>query len=309
MGMTYRRWIFKPMADEFSRFVARDSYMDLINHDLKVAVPPTKKKNNNKNGGKHKAHRTRTHIPGVTHQSRLLQEDEDETEPEFDPCADNEDVIDQTKHVHIHVASQTQSSFLRRFYDEDREYVFSHLTAIIEVDRGVVLGVTWDQACMFCNPIRCRENTFDFFGMQRTSEDAGGLPTKSCFIRKTQCDELMQNATETECALNIFFAWTGTDVNGQSLTSVNSRHSNFNKVPQIGPPDAEDLKEIVDNAIDGVKNDINNTMQCIKKGVDDSVQGIKDNIKNKVNETMTDMKDKVTGGKDEDKADEEDERQ
>lgn len=68
--------------------------------------------------------------------------------------------------VSIHVASQKALSFIRRYYDESEGKIYPYLTAILDVRDGVVVGIAWDDACVFCQfSNRCEEvshktNTF-----------------------------------------------------------------------------------------------------------------------------------------------------
>lgn len=61
--------------------------------------------------------------------------------------------------VSIHVASQKAVSFIRRFYDSEQNKIYPYLTAILDVDNGVVKGIAWDDSCVFCRsePERCEE--------------------------------------------------------------------------------------------------------------------------------------------------------
>jgi len=342
--MDYRRWIFEPVADDFSFFEAKGSYrlVDDKPRHVKDNMLMNAKASNSGNenhmndylGEEHREpHRSRQHSGegDEMYNDRMLEEEKkNETETEEDKKTDNvvveEEVPleDQEKHWHIFVASQAASSFLRRYYDEEKMYVFPHLTAIIEVQRGVVIGITWDSACMFCHPIRCRKNTYNFRGA--VVKDLGGLPINGCFVRRKECEELSLQGNHKgkqkkdkakggndkkdqaeECQLKIYFAWTGTDVNGNALSSVNKRFSAFNNVPKMGLPSLEDVGEVVtdvkNDIKDNIKDQINATAEGIKDGLNDAATGIKDGIKNKLNETAEGIKDgikdSITGDGDE----------
>lgn len=82
-------------------------------------------------------------------------------------------VFDGSGNVTIHVASQKVLSFQRMFYSQSGGVgrVFPFLTAIIDVKKGVVNGITWDDACLFCSDDNCLENTYDFNGNLGTQSE------------------------------------------------------------------------------------------------------------------------------------------
>eukprot|EP00558_Chaetoceros_sp_UNC1202_P007875 CAMPEP_0197246124 /NCGR_PEP_ID=MMETSP1429-20130617/10680_1 /TAXON_ID=49237 /ORGANISM="Chaetoceros sp., Strain UNC1202" /LENGTH=239 /DNA_ID=CAMNT_0042706729 /DNA_START=18 /DNA_END=737 /DNA_ORIENTATION=+ len=140
------------------------------------------------------------------------------------------------KDVTVFASSQTSLSFLRKYYDT-KFGIFPHLTAIIDVHKGQVQGIAWDNACVFCADERCAENTYGF--------DAQGArlgePTKGCYLTKNECDEI-QAQGGNECDLTLYVVWTGTDVNGSYLTSSSNRFSAFNP------------KQVKDQMRDGIKD-------------------------------------------------------
>eukprot|EP00594_Rhizosolenia_setigera_P008326 CAMPEP_0178958172 /NCGR_PEP_ID=MMETSP0789-20121207/11434_1 /TAXON_ID=3005 /ORGANISM="Rhizosolenia setigera, Strain CCMP 1694" /LENGTH=597 /DNA_ID=CAMNT_0020640727 /DNA_START=328 /DNA_END=2121 /DNA_ORIENTATION=+ len=148
--------------------------------------------------------------------------------------------------VSIHVASQKAVSFIRRFYDSEQNKIYPYLTAILDVDNGVVKGIAWDDSCVFCRsePERCEENTYDFSGTSRI----GPEKTKGCFFTKDECDKLHSEGKK-DCDLNLYVVWTGTDKNGRLLSSSGSRWSAFpaSNIPKISFPD---LNKIKDNIAD-----------------------------------------------------------
>jgi len=131
-------------------------------------------------------------------------------------------------------------SFIRRYFDDTdfENKIFPRLTAIVAVKQGVVTGITWDEACMFCEPERCEENTYDFSGQSAITRNPPlQEPTKGCFLKKMECDSLLSDAStdKNECSLNIYFVWTGTDKNSKVLQSANARFSLFpqNRIPKF----------------------------------------------------------------------------
>lgn len=139
--------------------------------------------------------------------------------------------------ITVHAASQTSLSFLRTYYQRDLDYVFPHLTAIVDVKDGIVQGIAWDKACMFCNDERCLENTLDFSGQPRQLDE----PTDGCYLTKSECDTIHENGG-TECDLTLYVVWTGSDVNGNTLSSSKFRFSAFRG------------KQIMDTFRDGLSN-------------------------------------------------------
>jgi len=131
--------------------------------------------------------------------------------------------------VSVHVASQDAVSFIRRYYDEGEGKIYPYLTAILDVTDGIVNGIAWDDSCVRCknnkkeNNTRCEENTYDFTGNLTT---LGTEKTKGCYFTKEECIEF-QNQNNNICDLNVYFVWTGSDINGRILSSSGSRWSAF----------------------------------------------------------------------------------
>mmetsp|Transcript_3264 Transcript_3264/g.4951 ORF Transcript_3264/g.4951 Transcript_3264/m.4951 type:complete len:250 (-) Transcript_3264:202-951(-) len=123
----------------------------------------------------------------------------------------------------VHVASGTSVSFLRHYYEKETKRIYPHLTAIIDVNDGVVGGIAWDNACVFCNSNRCLENTFDFNGniYDETDEQTSG-----CYLDKRECDVIMDQKG-TDCDVTLYVVWTGTDVNSKPFVSATRRFSAF----------------------------------------------------------------------------------
>jgi hypothetical protein len=135
--------------------------------------------------------------------------------------------------ITVFSASGQGLTFLRQYFDITNGWIFPHLTAIIDVQKGVVTGIAWDNACVFCDSKTCMENTFDFAGVD-ASERTPPLkePTKGCYKTIPQCNEDIKNnkesgETSTECDLTLHVVWTGTDVDGNVMSSSSSRFSAF----------------------------------------------------------------------------------
>lgn len=111
-------------------------------------------------------------------------------------------------------------SFQKRYFD-GFEKVYPFLTAIIDVDEGVVQGIAWDDASIFCGNNEADLNTFDFAGIA-CSESRCGQPVDGCYFSPKQCVE--SGAT---CDLLLYVVWTGTDSAGRSFMSSSYRYSAF----------------------------------------------------------------------------------
>mmetsp|Transcript_27032 Transcript_27032/g.40003 ORF Transcript_27032/g.40003 Transcript_27032/m.40003 type:complete len:238 (-) Transcript_27032:158-871(-) len=129
---------------------------------------------------------------------------------------------DSQENFSVFASSHKKLSFLRWY--SDKEFgIFPRLTAIVDVRDGEVQGIAWDDACVFCDAKRCQENTYTFDGEQVSLAE----PTKGCYYTKEECDEIHSKGGDA-CDLTLHVVWTGTDTNGNFLTSSNKRYSAFN---------------------------------------------------------------------------------
>lgn len=125
--------------------------------------------------------------------------------------------------IHIHASFSSLSlSFLRRYYDKDLGLIYPFLTAIIDVKEGVITGISFDNACIFCDSNSCSENTYGFDGELAEINQ----PTKGCALSKVACDAIHLSGG-TQCDLQLYVVWTGTDDDGNVLSSADSRFSMF----------------------------------------------------------------------------------
>ena len=99
------------------------------------------------------------------------------------------------------------------------------MTAIIDVEDGVVRGITWDDACIFCPEAECVANTYNFDGSLATAEQTS-QPVDGCYIPDEQCRAFALDGNAL-CNLKLFVVWSGTDVDGNVLLSSSSRFSMF----------------------------------------------------------------------------------
>ena len=120
------------------------------------------------------------------------------------------------------------------------------MTAIIDVEQGVVQGIAWDNACIFCEEKHCLPNTYNFNGTLATQEQIG-QPVNGCRVEQLTCLE-MKGGDNDVCELTLYVVWTGTDADGNVLLSSDSRFSMF-------PPNRvqEKVTDGYNNAIDTLK--------------------------------------------------------
>ena len=126
--------------------------------------------------------------------------------------------------VAVHVESMGVTSFQKLYRQEDPlGRTFSTLTAIINLDQGVVTGITFDNGCVLCdNSDRCVENTYNYLG----EPYAGVGATSDCFLTDAECATNSQ-VDPKACQLTVYVTWTGTDAKGNYLTSSSRRFSLF----------------------------------------------------------------------------------
>jgi hypothetical protein len=112
-------------------------------------------------------------------------------------------------------------SFQKKYYDSAKKQVFPFLTAVIDVKDGVVMGVAWDDASIFCGLTKVDRNTLDFEG-QTGDEKKFEQVVEGCYFTAEEC------TTKSEgCDLLLHVVWTGTDAKGRSFLSSSYRYSAF----------------------------------------------------------------------------------
>lgn len=116
-----------------------------------------------------------------------------------------------------------------KLYSGNMKYfhAFSHLTAVITLEEGVVKRVSWDDGCHTCYPDKCEQNSVYMKDGTLTlinPEDAvyGPYAGKNCYTSKSDCTK-----NPEACDLHIYVVWTGTDSEGRVLQSANLRLSRF----------------------------------------------------------------------------------
>lgn len=114
-------------------------------------------------------------------------------------------------------------SFQKLYYDdEEGGKIYPQLTAIIDVEEGIVKGITWDDGCIFCKDLQCGKNTYTFKG----TEAALDTPTGGCGTPESECAD---GESSTVCDIAFHVVWTGTDGEGRPFQSSAYRFSAFPK--------------------------------------------------------------------------------
>jgi hypothetical protein len=100
--------------------------------------------------------------------------------------------------------------------------VFPLMTAIIHATNGVVDGISWDDGCFFCDAASslCADNSY--YNNQKVT--TGPFAGKTCEAPIPDCSAA---GCQGCCDLKVYVVWTGTDANGNSLTSAGLRFSRF----------------------------------------------------------------------------------
>ncbi|KAL7576723.1 hypothetical protein ACA910_005644 [Epithemia clementina (nom. ined.)] len=130
----------------------------------------------------------------------------------------------QNRNITVGVASQQTLSFLRLYYQftaAGTGTIYPYLTAIIDVDKGRVRGITWDDACVFCGGFECQPITYNYDGVLQTSGSAG-QSVGGCPMTLDECQ-----TDPTACDVLLYVVWTGSDAEGNAFQSGANRFSTF----------------------------------------------------------------------------------
>ncbi|KAF0686804.1 Aste57867_21401 [Aphanomyces stellatus] len=87
------------------------------------------------------------------------------------------------------------------------------LTAVVTVKQGEIQGISWDDGCYLCDYTSCDSNLYAAPNTALVNSAFGDGST--CYHSPTQC--VNQTAL---CDLSIYVGWTGTDANGNYLSSA-----------------------------------------------------------------------------------------
>jgi hypothetical protein len=148
-------------------------------------------------------------------------------------AVNNPDSILRGQNLTLHVAVQDKLSFLKVYYDPGHDRVYPFLTAIVDVDKGKVTGIAWDDGCVFCGADQCVENMYNFDG-QLASEIGVKAPNAGCHFKEEYCNKVQadqkvdENSSQSPlCDIFIYVVWTGTDSSGKAFQSSSKRFSAF----------------------------------------------------------------------------------
>ena len=104
--------------------------------------------------------------------------------------------------------------------------VFTVMTAIINVENGVVQSINWDDNCNTClsncadNSVMVNNGTLEL--ITEETELYNVYHGENCYESRSDCDQ-----EGTNCDLQIFVVWSGTDVRGRVFESSNVRMTRF----------------------------------------------------------------------------------
>lgn len=112
------------------------------------------------------------------------------------------------------------------------------VTLVVQVNRGVVESVIWDDGCFGVCPnnpnsaTTCMQNSFSLTNNTpiATIPDLG----QDCASTKAKCD----SSSPGSCDLTVYVVWTGIDANGNYFSSAGRRPSRFT---QFGLGDAANV--------------------------------------------------------------------
>lgn len=122
--------------------------------------------------------------------------------------------------AYITISSHDYRTYYK-LYSSNAGKIFPYLTAIISVKKGVVQGVTWDDGCYFCEASACESNLFAYATNTTASTLSDGY---TCYSNLTAC-----GSNSTVCDLTLYVGWTGTDRDGNYLSSAGMRISQFQR--------------------------------------------------------------------------------
>lgn len=104
---------------------------------------------------------------------------------------------------------------------------FRYLTAVINVEKGVVKSISWDDGCLTCLPAACEQNSVVTKNgkVELISETD---PVYKAY-RGSNCMETVNSCEKegTNCDLTIFLVWEGSDKKSRVFHSANVRLSRF----------------------------------------------------------------------------------
>lgn len=115
------------------------------------------------------------------------------------------------RQIKVEVGGKTSTWKTRIKTMKDGSLVVPFYTLIIEMNKGQVKQLTWDDGCWGC------ENSGDETG-------SVCLEKKDCAVNAEKC-----GGDGTNCNVKVYIGWFGTDANGRYTTSAGKRISRFRK--------------------------------------------------------------------------------
>ncbi|KAK8795698.1 hypothetical protein WA158_000354 [Blastocystis sp. Blastoise] len=140
---------------------------------------------------------------------------------------DKETLYVDDDHTYISVSTATSLKNVKsvsKLYLYGRKY-YPILTAVISVEKGEVVAITWDDGCYSCQE-GCEQNSMyledgEIQIIQANDPKYSVWAGQSCYLDQS-CD-----ATKKNCDLKLYIVWSGTDKDGRPLSSSNMRFSRF----------------------------------------------------------------------------------
>ncbi|CAK4073173.1 unnamed protein product [Aphanomyces euteiches] len=118
--------------------------------------------------------------------------------------------------------SSMASRSVYKMYTNSKGKAYPILTAVVTVKQGEIQGISWDDGCYLCDYAECDANIYSTPYSPLLNSVLGDGST--CYHTPIQCAN-----TTGLCDLAIYIGWTGTDANGDYLSSAGMRISQFQK--------------------------------------------------------------------------------
>ncbi|ETV94841.1 hypothetical protein H310_11507 [Aphanomyces invadans] len=123
--------------------------------------------------------------------------------------------------AYMTISSMASRSVYKQ-YTTARGKAYPILTAVVSVKQGEVQGISWDDGCYLCDMASCDPNLYSMPTIPLYSTAFGDGST--CYKDHAECTN-----TTGLCDLSVYVGWTGTDANGNYLSSAGMRISQFQK--------------------------------------------------------------------------------
>ncbi|KDO20413.1 hypothetical protein SPRG_14351 [Saprolegnia parasitica CBS 223.65] len=136
----------------------------------------------------------------------------------YNSYSDNR-IVNASAASFLTLSSMTSRSVYKLYADVTGR-AFPTLTAIITVANGIIQGISWDDGCYLCDAASCMSNLYA--SPKRPLLNSAFGDGSTCYMNRTTC-----TATDNACDLGIYVGWTGTDYNGNYLSSAGMRVSQF----------------------------------------------------------------------------------